>query len=120
MQPAVQVHERLAFTRELVNGRIRGFEANKIVGGINFSHDLKPEEFKVTDAMFKAFRDGARPITTADLVEETDRVVPLMATAKERMEELRNWAKVRAVPATIQPDESRTYDTGGRRLDMAS
>ena len=48
-----------AFTRELVNGRIRGFEANKIVGGINFSHDLKPEEFKVTDAMFKAFRDFA-------------------------------------------------------------
>jgi carboxyl-terminal processing protease len=48
-----------AFTRELVNGRIRGFEASRIAGGINFRHELKPEEFKVTDAMFKAFRDFA-------------------------------------------------------------
>ncbi|HEV8169820.1 MAG TPA: S41 family peptidase, partial [Pyrinomonadaceae bacterium] len=46
-----------AFTRELVNGRIRGFESSKLAGGINFRHDLQPEEFKVTDAMFKAFRD---------------------------------------------------------------
>jgi hypothetical protein len=40
-----------------VNGRIRGFESSRIGGGINFRHDLQPEEFKVTDAMFKAFRD---------------------------------------------------------------
>ncbi|HEY6660048.1 MAG TPA: S41 family peptidase [Pyrinomonadaceae bacterium] len=46
-----------AFTRELVNGRIRGLESSRIPGGINFRHELEPEEFKVTDAMFKAFRD---------------------------------------------------------------
>jgi carboxyl-terminal processing protease len=46
-----------AFSRELVNGRIRGFESSRIAGGINFRHDLEAEEFKVTDAMFKAFRD---------------------------------------------------------------
>jgi carboxyl-terminal processing protease len=46
-----------AFTRELVNGRIRGFESSRVTEGINFRHDLLPEEFKVTDAMFKAFRD---------------------------------------------------------------
>jgi len=46
-----------AFARELVNGRVRGFEANRIAGGINFRHELQPEEFKVTDAMFRAFRD---------------------------------------------------------------
>ena len=45
-----------AFTRELVNGRIRGLETSRIDGGINFRHELEPEEFKVTDAMFKAFR----------------------------------------------------------------
>jgi carboxyl-terminal processing protease len=48
-----------AFTRELVNGRIRGFEASRITGGINFRHELKPEEFKITDAMFRAFREFA-------------------------------------------------------------
>jgi len=46
-----------AFSRELVNGRIRGFETSRIAGGINFRHDLEPEEFKVTDAMYRAFRD---------------------------------------------------------------
>jgi carboxyl-terminal processing protease len=46
-----------AFTRELVNGRIRGFETSRINGGINFRHELQAEEFKVTDTMFKAFRD---------------------------------------------------------------
>ncbi|MEN3325884.1 MAG: carboxyl-terminal processing protease [Acidobacteriota bacterium] len=46
-----------AFARELVNGRVRGFESSRIAGGINFHHELQPEEFKVTDAMFRAFRD---------------------------------------------------------------
>jgi carboxyl-terminal processing protease len=48
-----------AFTRELVNGRIHGLESSKIPGGIKFRHELEPEEFKVTDAIFKAFRDFA-------------------------------------------------------------
>ena len=46
-----------AFTRELVNGRIRGFESSKLVGPIKFRYDLQPEDYKVTDAMFRAFRD---------------------------------------------------------------
>jgi carboxyl-terminal processing protease len=46
-----------AFTRELVNGRIRGLESSKIAGGIRFRHELQPEDFKVTEAMVKAFRD---------------------------------------------------------------
>ena len=46
-----------AFTRELVNGRIRGLESTKLTGGIKFNYELQPEDFKVTDAMFKAFRD---------------------------------------------------------------
>ena len=36
---------------------MRGFESSRIPGGINFRHELEPGEFKVTDAMFKAFRD---------------------------------------------------------------
>jgi carboxyl-terminal processing protease len=46
-----------AFTRELVNGRIRGFESSKLAGPIKFRYDLQPGDFKVTDAMFRAFRD---------------------------------------------------------------
>jgi carboxyl-terminal processing protease len=46
-----------AFSRELINGRIRGFESSRISAGINFRHELQADEFKVTAAMFKAFRD---------------------------------------------------------------
>ena len=45
-----------AFTRELVNGRIHGFESSKIAG-INYRGELQSDEFTITDAMFKAFRD---------------------------------------------------------------
>src|SRR6202008_3085548 len=48
-----------AFARDLVNGRIRGFESSRIPGGIDFRHELKADEFNVTDVMFKAFRDYA-------------------------------------------------------------
>ena len=60
-----------AFTRELVNGRIRGLESSRLAGGINFRHDLQPEEFKVTDAMFKAYRD----FVTADPAYKTSAAV---------------------------------------------
>ena len=46
-----------AFTRELVNGRIRGLESMRQTAGLKFKHDLKADEFKVTDAMFKAFTE---------------------------------------------------------------
>ena len=46
-----------AFTRDLVNGRIRGLESSRINGGIDFRHELQQDEFKITDAMFRAFRD---------------------------------------------------------------
>lgn len=46
-----------SFSRELVNGRVRGFESYKRPGGIDFHHELRPEEFKISDALFKAFRD---------------------------------------------------------------
>ena len=45
-----------AFARELVNGRIKGFETSKIAR-IDFNHELQPNEVTVTDAMFRAYRD---------------------------------------------------------------
>ncbi|HEY9402735.1 MAG TPA: S41 family peptidase [Pyrinomonadaceae bacterium] len=45
-----------AFVRELVNGRIKGFENYKIARAIDFEHDIKAEEHPVTDNLFKAFK----------------------------------------------------------------
>jgi carboxyl-terminal processing protease len=46
-----------AFVRELVNGRIRGLEASKLPRRIVFDHDLQPDDYKITEAMFRAFRE---------------------------------------------------------------
>ena len=46
-----------SFVRELVNGRIAGLESNRIAGGIVFDHDLRTDEYRITDATVRAFRD---------------------------------------------------------------
>ena len=46
-----------SFVRELVNGRVRGFESSKIARPLVFDHDLQADEYRINDAMFRAFRD---------------------------------------------------------------
>ncbi len=46
-----------AFTRELVNGRINGFDNFKVQRGIDFEKRLEPTDYKVTDDLFKAFKE---------------------------------------------------------------
>lgn len=46
-----------AFVRELVNGRIQGLESSKLPKAIDFDHDLQPDEYRITDPIFRAFRD---------------------------------------------------------------
>jgi len=48
-----------AFARELVNGRIRGFDTFKVQRDTNFRHELQSDDLKITDALFKAFREFA-------------------------------------------------------------
>jgi carboxyl-terminal processing protease len=47
------------FARDLVNGRIHGFENSRISTGIDYRHELQPEEFKISESLLKAFRDFA-------------------------------------------------------------
>lgn len=46
-----------AFARELVNGRVPDFEAYRVQQAIDFTHDLQPSDFPITDPLFKAFKD---------------------------------------------------------------
>lgn len=43
------------FSRDLVNGRIPGFEKYKVDRPIEFEHDLEAADFPMTDALFKTF-----------------------------------------------------------------
>src|SRR5262245_1075312 len=45
------------FARDLVNGRIRGFESSKNQREIDFHHDLVADDCKITDQLFTAFKD---------------------------------------------------------------
>ncbi|HUQ30582.1 MAG TPA: S41 family peptidase [Pyrinomonadaceae bacterium] len=46
-----------AFTRDLVNGRITGFDNYKVGRGIDFEKRLEASDYKVTEDLFKAFKE---------------------------------------------------------------
>ena len=48
-----------AYSLELVTGRVPGFDAYKIQRGIEFDHELIPEDFPITDALFKEVKKFA-------------------------------------------------------------
>lgn len=64
----------------------------------------------VPDALFTAFADKARDITTDDLILAASTVVPLAKTAKEKITRLRTWAEGRARPAT-RPETIKVQKT---------
>lgn len=69
----------------------------------------------VPDALFTAFADGERALTTKDLIHAAKTVVPLAETASEKLKDLRAWAKGRArnastVEAARQNGTTRTLD----------
>ena len=69
----------------------------------------------IPDALFEAFADGERALTTKDLSKAAKTVVPLAETAKEKLEGLRAWAKGRARLAST-PEATR--GNGARALDI--
>jgi ATPase family associated with various cellular activities (AAA)/AAA+ lid domain len=69
----------------------------------------------VPAAMFLAFKDGARPIGTADLLAKAKLVVPLSKTAPEKIAKLREWAVGKARPASKPVEAS---NGSGRMLDL--
>jgi len=54
----------------------------------------------IPTAMYAAYADNARAITTADLLTAAEQTVPLSKTSAERIAGLRQWAVGKARPAT--------------------
>lgn len=54
----------------------------------------------VPEALFTAFADGERAITTEDLIAAAKSVVALSETAKDKIASMRSWAAGKAKPAT--------------------
>lgn len=71
----------------------------------------------VPDAMYSAFADGGREITTNDLLLAAASVVPIAKTSAEKIDRLRAWASGRARPATT-PEVMGAGVAPTRRLDL--
>lgn len=71
----------------------------------------------VGEALFTAFADGERALSTADLLAAASTVVPLAKTAAEKVAKLREWAKTRARPAS-KPTAVASPAGSGRVLDL--
>jgi hypothetical protein len=72
----------------------------------------------VPDALFAAFADGARAVTTQDVVKAARAVTPLSKTAADKIEGLREWAKGRARMASTTEEERTTAINAKREIDL--
>ncbi|MCX7703617.1 MAG: AAA family ATPase [Planctomycetota bacterium] len=57
-------------------------------------------EQAIISALYDAFDDGKRPLTTEDIIRSLKETVPLSVTMAESVNNLRRWAKGRCRPAT--------------------
>lgn len=71
----------------------------------------------IPDALFAAFADKQREITTDDVLDAAKTVTPLSRTAAERIDGLRKWAVGRARNATTAATTGTTA-VRGRKLDL--
>lgn len=71
----------------------------------------------VPDALFAAFADNQREITTEDLLTSAATITPLSKTMAEKIERLREWASGRARPAT-SAERPRDKQAQRRVLDL--
>jgi hypothetical protein len=77
----------------------------------------------VPDAMFVAFADGGREITTEDLVDAARKTQPLSRTAAEKIAALRKWADGRARSASAPKAKATAAvaaTSAGRVLDLGN
>lgn len=70
----------------------------------------------ISDAMFDAFADGGREITTLDVARHIESTVPMSRTSAERITGLRDWARGRCRMAN---SASETVAMGSRQIDLS-
>jgi hypothetical protein len=63
-------------------------------------------EASIVSAMYEAFYDGRREVTTKDIIQAISDMVPLSVTMKEHIKEIRNWAENRSRNASFSSKSS--------------
>jgi AAA+ superfamily predicted ATPase len=70
----------------------------------------------VPTALYVGFADGAREITTADLIEAASNVVPLSKSSEAKIKALRDWGKTNARAASSAAKAEA--GSKGRKIDL--
>ncbi len=67
------------------------FDIDQIVSA---THNYTPVEIEkgIDNALFVAYSDNKRPLTTEDIVNETKKFFPLYNSRREEIEDMRTWA----------------------------
>jgi hypothetical protein len=71
-------------------------------------------ELVVGAALYAAFSEG-RELDDTDLMRAVEETVPLYDTYEERIKELRDWARGRARPASLDGRIAELFHTAGTR-----
>ena len=96
------VHERLNILEIHLRRRKRDPNAFDLVRVAETTEKFSGAELEqvVISALFTAF-SARRQLDSADLVDTAREMVPLAVTMEDRLKDLREWARPRARPATL-------------------
>lgn len=72
----------------------------------------------IVDALHEGFHDGAREITTDDLVFASENIHPLSEVMAAQLTEIRDWAKTRAKNASHMPRRVKHNGSGERAANI--
>jgi AAA+ superfamily predicted ATPase len=99
--------ERAEILRVALKQHGRELPVNLLGSVVDATADFTGAEIAalVPDALFRAFADGAREITSEDILEAAKTCSPLAKTASEKIAKLRDWAKGRARRASTPETE---------------
>ncbi len=71
----------------------------------------------VPTALYVGFADGAREITTQDLLDAAENVVPLSTSKEDMIKALRKWGQDNARPASAATTKAQAKSSG-RQIDL--
>jgi carboxyl-terminal processing protease len=112
-----------SFARELVNGRVPAPANYRVRGAINFEHELRPNDFVVTDSIVRAFKDFvvADPSfkTFASLVDRNRTFVELQLRFNLVQAAYGRVMAERVILATDDKQLARAVDVLPRARDLA-
>jgi ATPase family associated with various cellular activities (AAA) len=102
--------ERAEILRVALKAYGRDLPVNLLGSVVDATADFTGAEISalVPDALFAAFADGAREITSEDILTAAKGCTPLAKTAGEKIAKLRDWAKGRTRRASTPEAEATT------------